>query len=160
MTCTRCPAQLWGYEVAQGVTLCRTCRKGPVKAPKVDHDADALALVKAASAAARAEGAQLSRAQDDSASTAALLELVSPARPQSRVGRTHRLGPVAGYSIHELTPAPKVSVYRPGVAANLQPKRQSGDRGWVQGAYSSNHSTVAKVMRTSVAVTRELKCWK
>lgn len=163
MTCAKCPAQLWGYEVTEGQTLCRTCRKGPARVRKVDHDAEAAALVAEATAAAKSEAQVTSRhlTEDPDPDYARTLELMDRARPQSRVQGVQRVRGVSGCGcITQPTPVDgvKVSKYLPGRAQDLKPKRQSGDRGWVQGEYSSDRAAVKPY--AAQQVERTLKGWR
>ena len=146
--CTTCGSTaLWGADVAAGHTTCRPCRKAPVKrrAPvKVDTIAQQVerdyARLAAAKHEALSESSRSRRAAPVTASTAAVLELVDPARGFGQV--KHKLGPVASYQLRDkgLTPTAKVTTCPAAACRNLVPKTQSRDRGWVQGDYSSTVS--------------------
>jgi hypothetical protein len=143
--CTKCGSTaMWGVDVAAGHTTCRPCRKPPtkgkaqVKALKPDPY---LELSRKATVEAMAEASKC-RPTYRGESTAQLLELVDPARPQDRVSNVHKLGPVASYAPHEARGDVEGKQLVPaGIARNLPKyKRESGDRVEGNGAFSSRKS--------------------
>jgi hypothetical protein len=146
MTCTTCMAALWGYEIAQGVRTCRQCRKPK---PQANSRRPAAVIAEAPAPVIPRAALDLSNTYDqpipdvDSA-----LDFVMPRRGSSiGQGIPHGIGPVGSYRVVPLTNAPVTTQCPPKACRNLPVKRESGDRPWYQGEWSSNQSVAGPAQR-------------